>query len=142
MTEYPPGEILKTPEEIAELNRLEAEAADEFERKKLAIQQEYGLATHEAWEEYAAVWRPAREKWEAFQGPYSEASRQQMVALNDEMLEIWGKLRKGWRKCPRCGFVNNRGAVLCYGSVGEKTNADGDREPVHCNLNLITGGRR
>ncbi len=140
--EYPPGELLKTPEEIAELDRLEAQAEETFKAKQRAIQKEYDEATHEAGEELQAVLKPALEKWQTFQRPYFEARQRQDVALNDEMLGIWGPLRRGWRKCPKCGFVNFRYVWHCQGEVGFKLDNDGDRVAVECGLNLIAGGRR
>ena len=106
---------MKTEQEIQEADKRERKIKIEKMVADKAAQWEYNDATKEAWEEYDAVWKPAREKWEAFQGPYFKTLQGKLVAANKAEMEALAEVRANWKECPRCGLSAARYQVFCTG---------------------------
>ncbi len=132
------AKVLKTEEEIREANRKEHEIQVAYEAENVAAQKAFNEATKDAWEEYEAIWKPAREQWEAVSGPHFKKLRARQAANEKTRGEAVGEIRRDWRLCPRCGTHAARYQVHCMGEL-----AGEGGKPIPCGENLImlTSGR-
>jgi len=108
-------------------NKKEAEINAWFEEQEELARIAFYNATRAAWDAYEAIWKPAREKWEAFSRPYFVEFTTKQGKLQTERSNRIGKVRANWDQCPICGTSYDRFQVWCSN--------------LKCNTNLITARR-
>jgi len=104
-------------------NEKEEELEAWAEKERVAAQLAFNEATNAAWSEYEAVWKPAKEKWEAFSKPFFAELTSKLKDIGKRLSEKLEGSRSNWSECPRCGASTNRFQVFC----GEDT----------CRVNLL-----
>jgi len=118
--------------QLTKKEKLANEKEDEIEawveREQVAARLAFNEATRAAWLEYEAVWKPAKEKWEAFSKPFFAKLTSRLRAIEKELSEKLGEVRKDWSKCPKCGVPTARFQVFC--------------SEEKCGVNLLTWGKK
>lgn len=117
---------MRTKQEIREADKRELEIETEYKVADKAARLEFQEATKEAFAEYEAVWKPAREKWGAFSQPHFGTLRVRLATNRKTRDDALAEARSGWAKCPRCGTSAARYQTFC---TNDK-----------CGINLLTGG--
>lgn len=103
--------------QLTEREKLANEKEDEIEawveKEQAAARLAFSKATSAAWSEYEAVWKPARERWEAFSKPFFAKLASKFKDVEKELSRKLGEARKDWSKCPKCGVPTARFQVFC-----------------------------